>query len=312
MTGSDGWIADAVQRLVRAEKLSLDSYLVTVEEATVLAGTSTTCRCHFVRVDAQSKPRVSALIDMLTDQIVNYCIPRSRIEEARKYQEKTKSPDKTLRLFREAKELFTKTKFTGEGGELLLYALLEIVLGLPQILCKMPLKTSSQVHVHGVDGVHARALTNGRLAVYWGEAKMYADVNSAIDAALRSLAPYLLDTQGGAAQREILLLRDHVDTGDDQLTAALIRYFTEDKMEASQLVIRGACLIGFSMDRYVHPIEDDGTSVRTEVADALARWHDRLGEVIQKKQLSAIELEVFFVPFPSVKEFREQFLKRLG
>lgn len=310
--GVESWLADAVQRLPRTHGRSLDPYLVTVGEASVLAGTSATCRCHFILVDPQGVPRVSPLVNMLANQVVDYCIPRSRIEEAKKHLDNTGSTDKILQLQHEAKDLFTKIETTGEGGELLLYALLEIGLGLPQILCKMPLKTNPQVHSHGVDGVHARALSDGKLAVYWGEAKMYANVNAAIDAALKSLAPYLLDTGGGSAQRDILLLRDHIDTGDERLTAALIRYFTEDTAEASQLVIRGACLIGFTMDKYTHPLQVDGSSVKTEVAKALTQWHNRLGMAINNEKLAAFELEVFFVPLPSVQDFRSQLLKHLG
>ncbi|MHB1845736.1 MAG: HamA C-terminal domain-containing protein [Deltaproteobacteria bacterium] len=310
--GVESWLVDAIQRLARADGRSLDPYLLTVGEATMLAETLATCRCHFVRVDPQGAPRVPALINMLTDQVVDYCIPRSRIDEAKQHLLQTNSTDKVLRLQREAKDLFTKNNTTGEGGELLLYALLEIALGLPQILCKMPLKTNPQVHYHGVDGVHVRALGDGKLAVYWGEAKMYADVNAAIDAALKSLAPLLLDTGNGAAQRDVLLLRDHVDTGDEELTAALVRYFTEDTVEASQLVIRGACLVGFSMDQYSNPLEADGASVRAEVAEAMARWHDRLSTAITNEKLFAFELEVFLVPLPSVQDFRDQLLKRLG
>jgi hypothetical protein len=310
--GVESWLVEAIQRLARTDGRSLDPYLITVGEATSLAETSATCRCHFVRVDPQGIVRVPALINMLTDQVVDYCIPRSRIQEASEHLRRTNSTDKMLQLQREAKDLFTKIKTTGEGGELLLYALLEIALGLPQVLCKMPLKTNPQVHYHGVDGVHAQALADGKLAVYWGEAKLYADVNAAIDAALNSLAPFLLDDGDGAAQRDVLLLRDHADTGDEELTAALVRYFTEDTIEASQLVVRGACLVGFSMDDYINPMQDDGESVRAEVAEAVVRWHERLGTAIVNERLAAFELEVFFVPLPSVQDFRDQLLQRLG
>jgi len=58
----------------------------------VLAGTNATCRCHFVRIDPQGNPRVSALINMLVDQVVDYCIPRTRIEEAREHLLRTARP----------------------------------------------------------------------------------------------------------------------------------------------------------------------------------------------------------------------------
>ena len=62
-----------------------------------------------------------------------------------------------------------KLERSGEGGELPLYLLLEMLLGLPQLLCKMPLKTSAETHLHGVDGVHGKLLPSGDLALYWGE-----------------------------------------------------------------------------------------------------------------------------------------------
>lgn len=310
--GVETWLVDAVARMARNEDRSLDPYLLTVGEPLVLVDTSATCRCHFVRIDPQGNARVPALINMLVDQVVDYCIPRTRIEEACNHVLRTGSTEKVLQLQREAKGLFTKIKTTGEGGELLLYALLEIALGLPQILCKMSLKTNPQVHYHGVDGVHARALPDGKLAVYWGEAKLYADANKAIDAALTSLAPFLLDDGGGAAQRDVLLLRDHADAGDEELTAALVRYFTEDTLEGSQLVVRGACLIGFDLGNYSHPLQDDKISVRDEIVEAIAAWQDRARTGIAAEKLAALELELFFVPVPSVQDFRNLLLSTLG
>lgn len=310
--GVEEWLVEAVERLARRGDRSLEPYLVTIGETPVLADTRATCRCHFVRIDQQGRPRVHALINMLSDQVVDYCIPRSRIDEAREHLLHTNSTDKILQLQREAKDLFSRTRTSGEGGELLLYTLLEIALGLPQVLCKMPLKTNPQVHYHGVDGVHAKGLPDGKLAVYWGEAKLYADVDAGIDAAMTSLAPFLIDAGDGASQRDLLLLRQYADTGDQTLTDALARYFSEDTVEGSQLVVRGACLIGFSMNEYPRPFGDDGRSVRAEVAEAISRWHQRLGAAIANEKLAAFDLEVFFVPLPSVQEFRDLLRKRLG
>lgn len=310
--GVEEWLVEAVGRLARNEGRSLDPYLVPVGECMVLKKTRATCRCHFVQLDPQGRPRVDALIKMLIRQVVDYCIPRSRINEALAHWERTRSTEKVLQLQAEARDLFTKVKTSGEGGELLLYALLEIGLGLPQIMCKMSLKTSSQVHYHGIDGVHAKALPNGNLAVYWGEAKLYADASDAIAAALKSLAPFLLDDGGGAAERDILLLRDNADTGDELLTQAIVRYFTDDTLEASRLEVRGACLVGFSMADYPNPFDDGGRAVREEVSKAIEAWQDRLGTVILNERLDSFEMEVFCIPLPSVQDFRDALLTEMG
>jgi HamA len=310
-SGVETWFVEALERIARGEPASLEPFLVDVGETTALEGTNARCRCHFVRLDAQKRPRVHALTEMLVNQVIDYAIPRSRINEATEHFERTGSTSKIVQLEREAKGLFTRAKTSGEGGELLLYALLELALRIPQVLCKMSLKTSTEVHYHGVDGVHAVPLDNGQLAVYWGEAKMYKHVNQAIDAAFASLAPILLDEGDGAAQRDVLLLRDNADTGDPALTAALVRYFTSDTMEASELVVRGACLVGFSHDDYESPHSAEG-EIRAEVATALEAWRQRAQKAITNENLASFELEVFLIPVPSVEEFRDALLKKLG
>jgi len=47
-----------------------------------------------------------------------------------------------------------ETGRSGELGELLLYMLIEWVLKAPIVASKMYLKTSQQMPVHGVDGIH--------------------------------------------------------------------------------------------------------------------------------------------------------------
>ena len=312
IVGLEPWFADAMRRLARDTDRSLDPFLVRVGPDNALGETRTTCRCRFVRAGPNGVPRVGHLIEMLTDQTIDYCIPRSQINDARDHFLQTGSPAKVLQLQREAKRLFADVANSGEGGELLLYALLEIALGLPQVLCKMPLKTNTNLHYQGVDGVHAEALENGNLAVYWGEAKLYASVNGAIDSAMSSLAPFVLDDGTGPSENDVLLLRDQADTGDEDLTAALRQYFTADTMEASHLEIRGACLVGFSLEDYPQPFEADGEAVRAAVTEQIGRWHGRVGTALSNQQLESIHIEVFFVPFPSVETFRSELRKRLG
>lgn len=109
----------------------------------------------------------------------------------------------------------------------------------------------------------------------------------------------------------MLLLRDNADTGDDALTAALVRYFTEDTLEASRLDIRGACLVGFSMEDYPNPFED-GQEVRADIQEGIDRWRSKLGTTINTHSLDSFEIEVFCVPLPSVQDFRDALLAELG
>lgn len=311
-TGVPAWLVAAVDRLARGDAGNFDGLLVTVGEPIVLGGTRATCRCHFVARDGNGRPRVRALAARLAEGVLDYCIPRSRIIEAADHWQATGSSHRLVRLAEEARALFTTQEKSGEGGELLLYTLLETVLRIPQILCKMPLKTSANMHFHGTDGIHARVLDNGNLALYWGESKLHAAVNSAIDDCFNSVAPFLLDTDGDAAERDLLLVRDNLDAGAAEVTAALVKYFSEDAPERSQLEVRAACLVGFNLDDYPNPHAESGTEIREEVAAAISRWQTRIGDRINQHVLHEFELEVFFVPVPSVDDFRGSIRAELG
>jgi hypothetical protein len=301
----------ALADLARNVERPLEAYMLSVEEPALLADTQATCRCHFIAFDGNKQPMVKELIGWLVAQAVDYCIPRSRIKEAEAAMVRTKSTQPMVELVAEAHGLFTKLKTSGEGGEMLLYLLLELTLGLPQLLCKMPLKSDEEMHVHGADGVHGKLLPDGTLALYWGESKLYASANAAIDACLKGLAPFLKDPGGKDAKRDIYLLRDHLDLNDPNLTAALKRYFTAGTTEKAKVQVRGAALVGSSLEDYSYPLGENKSA--TDVAKTLVdKWRDRVTLKIDEHELAEFELEIFFVPFPDVQTFRNELRTQLG
>jgi hypothetical protein len=309
--GVDEWLVQAVEDMARGRPDDLDGLLIAVGDAVTQEGSRTTCRTHFVVKDGNDRPRIDALVDRLAQIAIDYCIPRSRVNEAMDELNETGSAAGFARLSAEASSLFTKLSKSGEGGELLLYTLLEVVLRIPQILCKMPLKTNSQMHVHGSDGIHAKVLPNGNLALYWGESKLHATASSAIDSCFSSVGPFLVDGIDGAARRDLLLLRDNLDAGTEEVTKALIRYFSEPSQEA-KVEVRAGCLIGFDINDYPDPFDDTGTAIRDTVQEAIDSWHERITTRITAHELLSFEIEVFCVPVPSVQTFRDALSKRLS
>jgi Cap4 SAVED domain len=291
---------------------SLDDALITVEQPVVLPSTQATCRCHFIAFDGNGRPMVKEFVSWLVREVVNYCIPRSRVARAKAADERSNGTAETVGLANDARKLFANLKLSGEGGEMLLYLLLEIGLGMPQLLCKMSLKTDEEMHFHGADGAHGKRLEDGRLALYWGESKLYASVNEAIDAALSGLVPYLTDTGGKAAKRDLDLLRDYLDLEDPQLTDLVKGLFDETKLGRRNVEVRGAALVGFSLADYQFPLEDDRATATEAVADLLKRCHERAGLKISENELSEFVLEIFFVPFPDVGAFRTELRGQLG
>ncbi|HEU4678685.1 MAG TPA: DUF1837 domain-containing protein [Terrimicrobiaceae bacterium] len=296
---------DALQDLSRDKGArNLNGVLTEVGGTVDLEGTAARCRCHFVASDGNDRIKVDALAEKVSRQALEYCTPRSRLLEADAEFEKTNSREAIIRLQEEARELFTKIDSSGEAGEMLLYLLLEVGLGLPQIFCKMPLKTNPQMHVHGVDGVHGSLGPDGRLGLYWCEAKLYASVSAATRECFASLGPYLLDDGSGPAQRDLLLVRDGLDTGNEDLNKALRAFLDDDSSASGFRVVKGACLIGFSLEDYPSPFAEDGVSLVEEVKDQLKGWFAGAGNRVLKEGIETFEIEIFCVPMPDVEAFR--------
>ncbi|MEX2746231.1 DUF1837 domain-containing protein [Rhizobium mongolense] len=145
-----------------------------------------------------------------------FALTRKEIDAVRALQSTLPFDDfliKTTQLNDAAAKLFIKahkaTNRNGEAGELLLYLLTEWILGAPQFIAKMTLKTNSQMPVHGADGVHVRYCSEtARLFLYWGESKMYGDVSAAITAAATSIAKSL---QPEELDHELQLVQRNID-----------------------------------------------------------------------------------------------------
>lgn len=308
--GDQSWLATMLQAHVRGEPDTIDAYLHHLAPEATINGTRATYRNYFVACERDGRPRVDKLTRKLAWNVVDYCIPRSRIAEARLAMERHNSTEPMARLQDEARGLFTHLTQSGEGGELLLYLLLEAVLRIPQVLCKMPLKTSAEMHVHGADGVHARALDDGGLAIYWGESKLHSTVSSAVSKGMASLAE-LLTGDLHHTQRDMLLLRDHADLGDPALTQALRTFFDDDDPNSTKVEFRGACLVGFDYTDYPN-LATLEAELEAEVRLAVETWVKKAQTAITTHELKAIELEIFFVPVPSVADFRASMRKALG
>lgn len=309
-------IAEAIRSLLRVKPDDLNAYFVTIDSGTGVKETKATARCHFIALDGNKRPRVRDLALKLRRHVLDYSIPRSKIQEAAKYYSETKSTARIMGLENQARGLFTGLTNTGEGGEVLLYLMTETFLGYPQLLCKMPLKTSPEMHYHGADGIHCAVdKKTGNLALYWGESKIYKSLASAINDCFKSIAPFLRDAGGSGAKqdRDLQLLRDNLDLGDPQLEKALMHYLDPDDPLFKKLEYRAVCLVGFDSSAYPDAANQrEEAEVARELQTSTKGWYERIGSAVKGENIASFVIEVFCVPFPSVEEFRAAFLKEMG
>ncbi len=302
--------------LLRTKPDELNAYLKKVSCNVSIANTRTQAHCYFIALDGNKRPRVKDFARFIGHKITDFAISRSEINRAIKKANDTHSTAPINRLNGKAQSRCTRLPKSGEGGEVLLSVLAETVLRLPQMFTKMVLKTSSQMHVHGCDGIHVGVNeSNGNLALYWGESKLYKDAAAAVRECFASLAPFLRDSGGSGAtqERDLQLMRDGIDFDDIQLEEAMKHYLDPDDPMRNQLEYRGLCLVGFDSDAY--PTEPNSKEEEQVKQDIEKVFNERKGHIqkrVTAEKIHSFEIQVFCLPFPSVEDFRKAFRFELG
>lgn len=304
-----------LKNITSGDPEELDVHLQLVERDVELEDCVARLHCHCLTVDGNGRVKPERLAEFMRNAIVDYAIPKSRLEEARIRDAKYKSGSAVTALHREAIGTFTDLKNTGEGGEMLLYLLAERFLKVPQVLCKMSLKTDSRVHYHGADGVFASVNDDGLLKLFWGESKVYADPTDAIRECLKSLAPFLveIDHEGAGRERDLVLLSDNADLSDPKLTAAFKKYFDRTSPLSNRVEYCGIALIAFDADFYP---KDGAKAVADEILAAskseMTNWIKNIKNRMSTEKLVSFDIQLFCVPLPSADGFRASFLQALG
>lgn len=267
-----------------------------------------------------AKPTSREFVDAVANYLTAFCLPRAEIEAG--LDGAIDSVDmlaaveglrrRAVGLFKQAHALSNRN---GEAGELILYLLTEWILGAPQIIAKMSLKTNREMPVHGADGVHIRfEPETGRLLFYSGESKLYQDVGAAIAAAVDSIGTALSDE---ALTSELELVRRNLDltgmsaTGREALLAYLDPF--DEAYNARRDVI--TCLIGFDFDGYA-AVAGGGEAAEAQfcvlAAERLRDLGPRFAAAMARAGLASQWVELFFLPVPSVATLRDNFQDIIG
>lgn len=313
---TDQFDLDSVlQETLRGATPAINTHLLCLKRDIAVEDTKTLLHCYFLPLDGNGRVRWKPLADFLRNQIIDYAIPRRTIRAAYDQAQATSSMASISALHERARRLFTHLAKSGEGGELLLFAMAESIFGITQIICKMALKTSTSMHYHGSDGVYAEARDDGGLNLYWGESKVYRDPAPAIRNCLASLAPFLRDPEGEDAARsqDIFLINEFANFDDARVVGALKRFLDPDDPASLQVTNCGFALSAFDSASYPSA---DSEATADELAEAITSelegWTGAAGGRITSETLENFHIHLICVPMPSADAFREYFLKLLG
>ncbi|WP_321419226.1 DUF1837 domain-containing protein [uncultured Desulfobacter sp.] len=267
---------------------------------------------HVLKSDNNSRPQVGLLVRELSKTILDYCIPRKQIIQAVNHFKATQSTQRIVALKNEAQKLFTDISNSGEGGELLLFVLTESVLGYPQVLSKMALKTSAKMHYHGLDGVYISCSGNpGNLRLHFGESKIHKNPIGSVREAICSIATMLKD-EGfiESARRDYYLLNSHADLANQDLEEALKKFL--DPLDENFLApeICAVLLSGHEVKKY--PVVMDKDEFPIELIKKAKKLVKELEIQTKDKGINNFHIDQFLIPFPDVQVFRDLLLKELG
>lgn len=262
-------------------------------------------RFHHLRTDGNGRPMVKALAEMLYDYIIHYCI-------ASKNRDDPLTPQQSARLTKEARKLFRhpnlesgKDDRTGEAGEALLFFLTEAILQAPQIVAKMELKTNRRDEIKGSDGIHAKWNAEDKIMdFYFGESKLYQDVNAAMTSALSSIAGFHVNEM---YKHEFTIVTKHFKYADEEMRKQVASLIQRGEPGVGAR-INHSCLIGYDWDKYgsMDPAQMQSAIKNYLLADGL-NVVKKLNDGFSSFERKYLRFEIFFLPFPSVSDFRNQF-----
>lgn len=304
-------IQESLDRLIHGKEKDLSAYLLEVCGEDIVDHTKATLSIHMLRLDGNNRPRIKDFVNFVTDCMIDYCIPPKNIREALEKDAINHTTTNIMKLRRKAKSLFTDLSNTGEGGEMILSIMAQRILGMPQVLCKMPLKTNPNVHYHGADGLYGKYDSNSnKFYLYWGESKLYADVGKAMSDCFDSIKKLLIDEDGEGVERDLELFRDNLDFDNEKLENAIVAYLDPDNEENLSLEYRGICLIGYDEDVYPKDLSGVELVIKNAISQKIDIFKKKISDRLDSRTpLDQIVIKVLLVPFPSVEEFRKKFLE---
>lgn len=294
-----------LQHLLEVNRQDYADLFSTVQHDVACGGVpATSIRLNFIRHDAGGAVPLGRVVDTLVSYITHFCfaaVKRSGLSEQARN-----------RAFVEAQRLFRKDPSSGQVGELLVYFLIESVLGAPQVLKKMPITTNPNDERKGSDGVHVRWSTDGqRLEVIFAESKLHKSFTSALSGAFKSMD----DFHNSATKRtEVNHFLNDYRLLDSTQREVLLSYIEGEKKGNCQEV--HVCLIGYDWAEYGCLKTKKKEKFLKEFEARYINWAKGEMKPLLDKELGSfkhthLRFEFFLLPFTSVENFRALFLASL-
>ncbi|GAA4060937.1 DUF1837 domain-containing protein [Amphibacillus indicireducens] len=255
-------------------------------------------------------------VGKLLESVADFALSR----KTKKYIGKAGS----MKLSKEVRKKFKDWKTnTGELGEFLLFCFLEGHLRAPKILSKLELKTSSEMYVHGADGLHYHKLPNGNFQLIFGESKLYKSFNEGLRQAFKSIRDFKLsinskgqETSGINFERSLLSSNLDSETFTEEEKGFLSSIIYPNQDESSFTVDDAfGIFLGYEVDFEKERKTLTNLAFREHVEETVkAEIESKVTNIskhIDEFDLHGHTFYIYILPFSELDESRKMMLREL-
>lgn len=267
--------------------------------------------CNFYLIQCTTEyDREKDFIKFILRYIIPYVLKRKEYlpENITKEAYLTKIRDIYIRAKR---SFMTKNPITGEGGELILFLLLESE-GIVQLLNKMNLKMNHEIPVLGLDAIHIQA-KNGVIFLHYGESKMYKNFDEGMREAVNTLENFNDEKE----EEDLNLVSSYIDNSKfDKYADKIIDLISPYKGNKENLSKANSVFIGYNWDVLSNCSEHKGRELGNYLKSEYIKSHKELfrktkDRITKAKNTDGRSFNFYILPFKDIDEFRQNFLKEL-
>ena len=313
-------IAEELRKALEFDPKGLEALLPSVTYAWKAKDLTVEGCFHYVLL-RDGVPCFPQLLGLMIERIPYFCLTRKDRKSFGDKFDATRDYGHIIRMQEKAKKLLIRStgsaKTLGEPGEMLLFLLMEGMLKAPQMACKMFLKTSEEMPVHGADGTHLKYdPASDTITVYWGESKLYQQLSNALDKVCESITEFTTDKGGKTPKdRDVSILCDHMNTDDAATRDAIAKYFDPYEPQFKKMVDVYSCFVGFDFGYFEKlkkvPKAQAEAAFQKEYLDRVGEACKLFEDKIKTNNMHTLRFHFFLIPFESVEKFRADYLAKL-
>ncbi len=295
--------------LVRIDSSWIDKYLLIHCDH---CENKLTTRAYTLRFNG-TEENMQGLVEFMADSIKHFVFSEAEIKN---WEQKGQEP------WRKAATFFGDVNPQKEGkyGELLLFLIVEAILKTPMIAHKIRSLSDPNDQIKGSDGVFFGPYKD-KDALLLGEAKVYQDINKAMNKALESVDNFHKPTSSDSEiKAELLVVRENItkDLSQQQLDF-LLKVLDTQSIEYQNVNKVHPILIVYDEEK-ISKIEAicqdkaDGERMAYKEFGSLAK--EIMPTIVEKIKtnratLKKVYLDFFFIPISSVDNFRNSLFKAI-